>query len=202
MIRLIFTLLTFLSFSANAHVAPETGGVFTGILHPITGVDHFMAMLLVGMFSVALGNKHTWLVPAAFMIAMVVGAFLALNSVRLILVEFAIAASVFVLGASVYFKIRPVLWVGYLGVALFGLFHGYAHGSEIPRLMHPTLFIGGFVIGTGLIHLLGVFICLSAEKIPKLESGVRFLGAAFCGIGAYLTAEYFPLMVKLAGHYH
>lgn len=195
--KLLTLLISLISMSAQAHVAPESGGIISGLSHPLAGLDHFSAMLLVGMLSVRFGKKHIFAVPGVFMLAMVFGAIMALYSTKLILVEFVIALSIAVLGIAIYTQVNIAKWIGYLGVFIFGYFHGFAHGTEIPRLLNPGEFICGFLIGTLMIHLIGVVIAEVANKKGSNQRNVEYIGAAFSGIGIYLTSEYLPLLLKL-----
>lgn len=193
--KILAVLLALASTPAFAHVRMVDAGFIEGILHPVVGIDHLMAMLSVGIVSARLGGKYVWTIPVCFMLAMVCGAGFALNGVRLILSEFAIALSVLVLGIAIFTSYRPAIIIGLIGTSFFGVFHGYAHGSELPRLTYPELFASGFLVGTALIHLVGVLLGKVAEKREQLTQYLNYAGAAFAGIGGYLVTEYLPLLM-------
>ncbi|GAM54065.1 nickel-binding accessory protein ureJ-hupE [Vibrio ishigakensis] len=193
--KILAVLLMLASAPAYAHIRIMDAGFFEGILHPVVGVDHLMAMLSVGIVSARLGGKYVWTIPACFMLAMVCGAGFALNGVRLILSEFAIALSVLVLGIAIFTSYRPAIIIGIIGTGFFGIFHGYAHGSELPRLANPELFASGFLVGTALIHLAGVMLGKLAERREQFTQYLNYAGAAFAGIGGYLVTEYLPLLM-------
>ncbi|MFC0058483.1 HupE/UreJ family protein [Vibrio inusitatus] len=193
--KILATLLLLASAPAYAHVRVMDAGFFEGILHPVVGIDHLMAMLSVGIVSARLGGRYVWTIPACFMLAMVCGAGFALMGVRLILSEFAIALSVFVLGIAIFTRYKPAIIIGLLGSCFFGIFHGYAHGSELPRIANPELFVSGFLLGTALIHFVGVILGKLAERNERTTEYLNYAGAAFAGIGGYLVTEYLPLLM-------
>lgn len=167
------------------------------MLHPVMGIDHLMAMLSVGIISARLGGRFVWLLPGLFIGAMVFGGYFALTGVRLIVVDFAIAVSVLVLGVAIFTSYKPAILVGAIGTCFFGVFHGYAHGTQITRLVNPELFVMGFLSGTALIHLIGVGLGTVAEKKVRFKESLNYAGAAFAGIGGYLTTEYIPLLMMM-----
>ena len=170
---------------AHTGIEPHSHGFTAGFLHPLMGLDHLLAMLGVGIWAAQLGKRATWLVPAAFVAVMVAGAGVALAGAPLSMVEFGIAGSVLVIGGLIAFGTRlPVgLAMGLAG--LFALFHGHAHGTELPGFAHPAAYGAGFVIATALLHLAGVGIALAvrrhAAKLP-----FRLAGAAMAVVGGGL----------------
>lgn len=150
-----------LSSEASAHsVKGEAIGFVSGFEHPISGLDHIIAMVAVGLWGAQLGMPAIWLLPVTFPLIMSVGGFLGLIGVPLPGSELAIALSGVGLGAAVLFEFRPPLWVAAALVGMFGLFHGYAHGAELPPGQNALLYSIGFVLATGLLHLTGITIGL------------------------------------------
>lgn len=198
--KLIFILSSLLiHFPANAHIKAETGGFWEGFAHPILGFDHFIAMLSVGIISAQRRGHFTWLLPAIFMVFMFTGAKLAMMGQPLLLTEFAIAMSLVLFGLSIACSYTPVVWVASIATAFFGVFHGYAHGSEIPRLANPEAMISGFMLGTATIHLFGVSVTTFFHT-SEYQTLLRHFGSACSGVGLYLSSEYFPLMFSLLSH--
>lgn len=145
--------------SASAHIVPgEAVGFASGFLHPISGADHIIAMVAVGLWGAQLGKPAIWLLPVTFPLIMAVGGFLGLIGFPLPGSEIAIALSGVCLGAAVLLELRPPLWAAAALVGVFGLFHGYAHGSELPPGQNALLYSLGFVIATGLLHATGIAI--------------------------------------------
>lgn len=142
---------------AFAHVqSGEAGGFVTGLAHPISGLDHVLAMVAVGLWGAQLGSPAIWLLPVAFPIVMAVGGMLGLVGVPLPGIEFGIAASAIVLGAAVMFALRPPLAVAAALVVSFAIFHGHAHGTELPPGQSAMLYSMGFVVATGCLHAMGI----------------------------------------------
>ena len=143
--------------SAAAHLLKgEATGFFTGFLHPISGMDHVLAMVAVGLWGAQLGAPAIWVLPVAFPLVMAFGGLLGFLGVPVPGIEYGIAASAILLGAAVMFEIRPPLGVAALLVGLFAIFHGYAHGTELPPGQSAMLYSMGFVIATGALHAVGI----------------------------------------------
>jgi urease accessory protein len=170
---------------AHTGIGAHSHGFAAGVLHPLMGLDHLLAMLGVGVWAAQLGKRAIWLVPAAFVAVMIAGAGLAIAGAPLPMVEFGIAGSVLVIGALIAFGARlPVgLAMGLAG--LFALFHGHAHGTELPGFADPAAYGAGFVVATALLHVAGVGIALAlrqhAGKLP-----FRVAGAAMAVVGGGL----------------
>jgi len=146
---------------ASAHlVAGEAIGFVSGFLHPISGWDHIIAMVAVGIWGAQLGRPAIWTLPVTFPLVMAVGGFLGLIGLKLPGAEIAIALSGLCLGAAVAFEWRAPLPAAAVLVGLFGLFHGYAHGSELPPGQNALLYSLGFIMATGLLHATGIAIGL------------------------------------------
>ena len=177
-----------LASPASAHTgAGAIGGLVGGFLHPITGLDHVMAMVAVGMWGAFLGQPAIWLLPVIFPLVMVLGGVLGIIGVPMPAVETGIALSAVVLGLMVAFAARPPLWVAVILVGVFAVFHGYAHGAELPQAADAIAFSIGFVVATGLLHLCGIGIG-EATKWKWGKPLVRAVGAgiALGGVG-FLT---------------
>ncbi len=163
-ITFYFPLSTFYSAAGGtlAHAShPDTAaGLLSGLSHPVSGPDHVIAMIAVGLWGAQLGKPAVWVLPVAFPIAMALGGMMGLLGVPLPGVEIGIAASAIVLGIMVLAAARPPLWVAGVIVGVFALFHGHAHGTELPEGANGTLYSIGFVIATGLLHAVGIAIGL------------------------------------------
>lgn len=154
----LFILLMGLSPSVFAHASAEAmrGGFISGFLHPITGLDHVVAMVAVGLWGVFLGRPAIWVLPVVFPLVMAFGGALGVAGVDIPYVEVGIALSGVILGLAVAFAVRPPLWIAAIIVGSFAIFHGHAHGTELPNATNPLVFSVGFVVGTGLLHLVGI----------------------------------------------
>lgn len=142
---------------ALAHVGVgSTSGLARGFLHPLSGFDHQLAMILVGIFAYQLGGRAVWLVPLTFVSVMAVGGFLGILAVPIPFVEIGIAISVIALGAIVAFGIKAPAAVAMGVVGLFAIFHGHAHGSELPMDASGVEYGIGFTLATALLHAIGI----------------------------------------------
>jgi len=178
---------------ARAHVegGDAGSGFATGFVHPLGGLDHVLAMLAVGMWGAQLGAPALWVLPVAFPLVMSLGGVAGIAGLPLPAVELGITASVIVLGAMIALDRRPPLAVAGLLVAFFAVFHGYAHGVELPGRTGAVAYSAGFVVATGLLHLAGIGIGL----VVKLPQGLRLLRAGGTGIaaaGLYLAWRILP----------
>lgn len=154
---LVFGLAFGLATTASAHEgAGFAGGFSSGFMHPLLGWDHVAAMVAVGLWGAILGQPAIWLLPVVFPLVMAVGGALGVAGMPLPGVEIGIAASALVLGAMVVFAVRPPLWIAALLVGCFAIFHGHAHGTELPHAASPLAYSVGFVLATGLLHLCGI----------------------------------------------
>jgi urease accessory protein len=171
---------------ALAHDEVEGGvGFLVGLLHPALGFDHLLAMLSVGILSVQIGGKAIWHVPTMFVLIMIVGGALGMQDVPVPIVETGIAISVLVLGLALAAEKLVPEWVALISVAIFGTFHGHAHGTEMPLIANPWLYGVGFVLGTALIHLVGVFIGFGFRRLRQGPGLLRAAGLAIAGVGCY-----------------
>jgi urease accessory protein len=174
----LLALLLFWPAVASAHIVDDRvgGGFVSGFKHPISGFDHILAMVSVGLWGMQLGAPAIWLLPVTFPIVMAFGGMLGLIGVPLPGTEIGIALSAIGLGAVVAGEARPPLGAAALLVGFFAIFHGHAHGTELPAGESGALYSIGFVVATGLLHLTGVAI----GSIHRWEFGqltIRFGGA-------------------------
>lgn len=185
---LLISLLIVMPEIALAHALEGAGGGFvTGLLHPIMGVDHLVAMVAVGLWGAFLGERALWILPIVFPSIMAVGAAFGIVGLEIPLVEFVIALSGVVLGALIALRVRAPLAIAMVLVGIFAIFHGYAHGVEMPEQISAITYSAGFVIGTGLLHLAGVAIGF-ATRLPRGELLVRGCGGVISAIGlSYLV---------------
>ena len=161
--------------SAFAHpLKGEATGFLTGFRHPISGLDHVLAMVAVGLWGAQLGAPAVWLLPVAFPLVMAFGGMLGLMGVPIPGIEYGIAASAILLGAAVMFEVRPPLAVAALLVGFFAIFHGHAHGAELPPGQSAMLYSIGFVIATGCLHAVGIGI----GTVHRWSWGQKFLRVA------------------------
>lgn len=159
LVRAALALLVVLPAIALAHEERgQAAGILAGLAHPVSGLDHVLAMIAVGLWGAVLGAPAIWVLPVAFPLVMAFGGLMGLLGVPLPGVEAGIAVSAIVLGAMVLAEIRPPLWVAAALVAFFAIFHGHAHGRELPAGASALLYSLGFVIATGLLHALGILL--------------------------------------------
>ena len=167
--------------TASAHLLKgQAYGFLTGFLHPISGADHVLAMVAVGFWGAQLGAPAIWVLPVAFPLVMAMGGVLGFLGVPLPGVEYGIAASAILLGAAVAFKLRPPIVVAGLLVGFFAIFHGHAHGTELPAGESALLYSMGFVIATGCLHAVGIGI----GTIHRRAWGQKLLRAAGTAVAA------------------
>ena len=173
--------------SAHAHI--QHGGAMgftTGFYHPWSGWDHILAMVAVGIWGVQMGQPAIWLLPVTFPVIMSIGGFLGLIGCPLPGTELGIGLSALLLGVMVVAEARPPLWVAVILVGIFGLYHGHAHGTELPPNEDGLSYSIGFVIATGCLHGVGITMGL----IHRWKAGAIALRIAgiviMCG-GVFFT---------------
>lgn len=183
---LLFAAL-FLPLLAQAHpgLPGHAHGFVSGLSHPLSGLDHILAMVAVGFWAAQLGGRSLWLVPAAFVSVMMAGGVLGMAGVPIPMVETGILVSILVLGLLIATAARLPPAASLAIVGLFALFHGHAHGTELPASASGLTYALGFVTATALLHLCGIGVGLFAQrKLPVVA--VRFAGAAIAMAGAFL----------------
>ena len=174
---LIFFLVFFWPVSAFAHTGGgESIGFMSGLKHPISGLDHILPMVAVGLWGAQLGPPALWLLPVTFPMVMAFGGMLGLMGVNLPGIEVGIALSAIALGFMVFREAKPNLWAAAILVGFFAIFHGHAHGSELPPGANGILYSIGFVIATGLLHVVGIAIG-AVHRWPQGRVALRAAGA-------------------------
>lgn len=178
-----------LSGPAAAHTGTGlAGGFASGFEHPLTGFDHLLAMVCVGLWGAFLGRPLIYALPVVFPVVMVFGAALGMFAVGLPRVEIGVAASVLVLGVCIAMSLRAPVWVACVIVGAFAIFHGYAHGTELPSAADPIGYSAGFVLATGVLHVVGIGIGFLNER-PGGLAFTRALGAVIGAVGAWFLCR-------------
>jgi urease accessory protein len=175
---------------AFAHVERgQAVGFITGLRHPWSGLDHVLAMIAVGLWGAQLGNPALWVLPVTFPMVMSLGAMMGLLGMPLPGIEIGIAVSAILLGAMVAGETRPKLAFAALLVGSFAIFHGHAHGTELPAGQSGMFYSMGFVIATGCLHAIGIALGL-VHRWPAGRVAVRGAGVliAFMGVTFLLRA--------------
>ena len=175
--------LLFVCGVAAAHPGHDASGFSTGFMHPLTGLDHLLAMFAVGLWAAQMGGRKIWLLPAAFMLMLVVGVNLALHPMSLPLVEPGIATSVLALGLLVALCLRLPTLLSIAITAWFGLLHGYAHGLEMPATA-PMTYALGFLCATAALHFGGIGIGIATRD--RFAQITQTLGLAIAVSGAWM----------------
>jgi urease accessory protein len=172
--------------AAAAHVGQGDvgGGFLAGVLHPISGLDHVVAMVAVGIWGAQLGAPAIWVLPVTFPLVMASGGVLGALGVPIPGVEIGIALSAIALGLMVTLSLRLPLWVAGAMVAVFAICHGYAHGAELPESANAIAYALGFVFATGSLHVLGIVLGV-ARRWPAGATALRLCGVAIVGCGVY-----------------
>lgn len=170
--------------AAWAHVegGALVGGFASGFAHPLGGLDHVVAMVAVGLWGAFLGAPAIWLLPVVFPLVMAVGGVLGIVGVPIPSVEVGIALSAVILGLMVAVGVRAPIWLAAVIVGAFAIFHGYAHGAELPSGANVLGYSAGFVLATGMLHLAGIALGL----LTRWKAGewiVRGAGAAISAAG-------------------
>jgi len=181
-----YILFIFFSITAvNAHILAGENGLLSGMFHPLFGLDHLLAMIAVGIISVQIGKKALWQVPLTFLSFMVIGGIFGIIDFNLLSVEMGIALSVIILGLAIFTskKISQNLAMFFIGV--FAIFHGFAHGAEMSKILSPITYILGFLIITTILHITGIFIGIYAKKTQVTQKLLQGLGFIISSIGIY-----------------
>ena len=171
LIRLSAVALTLLPMTALAHVGVgDTHGFMHGFSHPLIGIDHILAMVAVGLFAAQLGGRALWLMPLTFVSVMALAGVAGMGDVKLPLVETGICMSVVVLSLAIAFQINVPTFVAMALVGFFAIFHGHAHGTEMPESASGLAYGVGFVCATALLHTIGVGLGLAIGQAGKIYS--------------------------------
>jgi urease accessory protein len=188
-IRFVVALVALLTaVPACAHTGSVSGGFATGFAHPIFGPDHVIAMIAVGLWGAFLGPPAIYMLPVAFPLVMAFGGVLGILGVPLPGTEIGIAISAIVLGLMVAIEARPAIWIALIIVGAFAIFHGHAHGVELPAGADAVAYSLGFVIATGLLHLTGIAFGVLA-RWPMGKLAVRTAGALIACAGAVFLSR-------------
>lgn len=181
---LLFLLLPSLAQAHPNHEAAS--GIFSGLTHPILGMDHLCAMIAVGLWAAQRGGRSLWAVPLAFVSAMTVGAVAGMGGHTIPFAEQGIAASVLILGILIAAAVRLPIFASIGLVGIFAVFHGFAHGAEIPASASGLTYAIGMIATTAGLHLTGIAAGLAANKLAN-EKAVCGSGWAIAACGLYLT---------------
>ena len=207
--KFIFYIFSFSIISLGAHAHTYTGmiGFYDGLSHPVLGLDHFLAMVSVGIISAQIGGRAIWTIPSTFVLIMIVGGLIgiyaemnqllkpaALNEIGktfiladflYLLIEIGILLSVIALGLAIAIEKKLPVGITMIFIGIFGFFHGSAHGLEMPWAANPFLFALGFATGTTTLHIFGVIIGYFSIKTKSSIVILRITGICFAVIGFY-----------------
>lgn len=180
------SLLILLVLAPTLHSGGNSG-VLAGFLHPLLGLDHMLAMVAVGLLSAQLGGRAIWTVPTTFVAVMVVGGMMGLAQIGLPWIEYGIALSVIVLGVAIALKQGLPVGIAMIFVGVFALFHGYAHGAELPDSLNTMRgaisFVIGFIVATAGLHVIGALLGTMAVRTERGDRTLRFSGLAIAVLG-------------------
>jgi urease accessory protein len=184
-VTLVYLLLEL--YKPVAHTGTGSGAM-AGFLHPLIGLEHLLAMVTVGLLSAQLGGRAIWSVPATFVGVMALGGMLGLAGVNLPLVKFGIAVSVLVLGIALLAKAGFPEWLAMAFVALFAVFHGHAHGADLPAVtsaIDVIAYVVGFLVSTAGLHVIGALVGYISLRSDRGSLLLRGSGLAIALVGAY-----------------
>jgi len=182
--------IMFLGTEVAAHAGPHIGagaqsGVMRGFWHPMMGLDHLIAMIAVGLWAASIGGRAIWVLPMVFPLVMALGAAMGMMGIALPMVETGIALSGLVLGLIIALKLTAPIGVAAAVVGGFALFHGHAHGTELPGTVGALGYGAGFVTGTALLHMAGIVLAtlmrrgLGARALQGTGASIALAGGAF-----------------------
>jgi urease accessory protein len=168
---------------AFAHPGHGDNGLMAGLGHPVGGLDHLLAMLAVGLWAAQQQGTARWALPCTFVGTMLLGGVLGFAGLELPALENGIAASVLALGLAVALAVRPPLVLAVIATAVFALFHGVAHGLELPEMSSPVAYAVGFVVATAALHAVGYavvrFLPVAAAPLVRVAGGASALAGAW-----------------------
>jgi urease accessory protein len=165
------------------------GGLVQGFVHPVTGIDHVLAMIAVGVLAALYGGRALWLVPMSFLFAMAAAAAVGMAGIPVQMVEAGIGLSIVVLGLLIAFQIKPPTLVAMVVVGFFALFHGYAHGFGMPNGAARLPFAAGFLIATVLLLSAGVGLGLLLQRRTLSRHLIQADGGAMALVGIAVLAS-------------
>ncbi len=178
--------------AASAHVGVgDTSGIARGFLHPIGGFDHVLTMVAVGLFAAHLGGRAVWFVPLTFVVVMTSAGALGVAGVMVPFVESGIALSVIVLGLAIAFQLNVPTAAAMALVGFFAIFHGHAHGAEMPEGISSYAYGVGFVCATAILHAIGVGLGLAIRSAgrPYWRRIAQVGGGAMAIVGMTLLSK-------------
>jgi len=185
------TIAVLIASPAFAHTGVgETTGFVHGFMHPIGGLDHVLAMVAVGLFAALLGGRALWLVPLSFVTMMAMGGLLAARGIGLPFVELGIGLSVVAFGAAIAFRLNVSAAVAMAFVGFFAIFHGHAHGAEMPDTASGLEYGVGFLLATASLHVCGIGVgaALGMSGVPGTLQVARIAGAAIALAGVSILS--------------
>ena len=190
-LRFCTSIIAFAPIAASAHVgAGDTHGFVHGFSHPLSGIDHILAMVAVGLFAAHLADRALWLVPLTFVSFMAAAGIAGMAGVKLPFVEIGIGMSVVVFGLAVALRLSVPTLVAMGLVGFFAIFHGHAHGVEMPEGVSGLFYGVGFICATTLFHAIGVGLGLAIGETGQVYSCriVQIGGGAMAIAGAAILA--------------
>ncbi len=183
----VLSTLFLIPFAVFAHTGVgEISGFSVGFIHPFSGWDHLLAMVAVGLWATQMKGRAIWVIPGVFVGVMTLGGLLGISGIRVPYPELGILVSVLVLGILIVMAMQLPLVASAVLIGLFALFHGHAHGAEMPLLSSGVTYSLGFALATALLHLSGIAVGLLLQK-QQAHKWVRFTGAAIAMGGIYLA---------------
>lgn len=185
-LKILLSLLILAPNLAQAHTGIDAAsGWAHGMLHPFTGLNHLCAMIAVGLWAQQLGGRAVWLAPLTFIFVMALGGLLGMNAIMLPFIEGGILASMLVLGVLIAAAIRLPLIASLMLVGFFALFHGYAHGAEMPHSASGFIYALGFMLSTAALHLTGIGMATLLAQTGRAQ-WLRLAGASIALTGGAL----------------
>lgn len=184
----IFAMLASSLALAHETASLPFGSFIGGLTHPVLGPDHFLAMVSVGILSAQIGGRAIWTIPATFVAVMAFGGTLGMIDIGLTAIEAGIACSVLALGIAIALDRRLPISIAMSAVGFFAIFHGYAHGAEMPTVARPVAYAAGFMSGTAALHILGLLTGDISQRYVRGKPMLRLAGGAIAGIGAVFLA--------------
>jgi urease accessory protein len=184
-----FCAICLLPIQALAHTGVgQTTGFAAGFIHPVGGADHLLAMIAVGLWATQMRGRAVWAVPGTFVIMMIAGGALGMSGVHIPYIEQGILVSVLVLGVLIAGAFKLPLAISGLLVGIFALFHGHAHGAEMPIDIGAVSYSAGFALATALLHAVGILAGTGMRKL-NIEKFTRLAGCAIALSGVYLAVS-------------